>query len=767
MTEFGLPAVGGTMLDHALMYARLGWRIFRLTGYKTPFKGSHWSIEATSDEDVIREWWPEGGGWSANIGFATGLPKKPIGGEPNIIVIDCDGPTGFEAFKRLGESHGGMPRTLVCKTRRGWHFYFRVPDGIRIKKSTAKRKASGEDGIDVQGDGAYVVVPPSVNAEGGFVYYWVNWGTDIVEMPAWLVEWCRARGALKRLGPPPELGLPARVFGAPLPAAREAGQREGSEKSGLAQRALATMKRGELPDFLAALRKIPATESYDEWFRTGAAIYDFNPGDDGLVIFKRWSATAEGYREDVDAGVCERKWEEYNKGYDGQRVTVATVYAKAREADPPPADKPTDHGVVNGHAHLPDIFKTAAAGGRARADEIIHWPDTDKDGNPRATTTNAGLAIKGLDISCSKDVFHEKMILGGHAIDTWAGSLSDDAVLMVRKIIKASYGFDPGEKNTRDAAVQLCLENQFNPVVDYLDGLVWDGIERINTWTVDYLGATDTPLNREWGRLMLVAAVRRARHPGTKFDQIVVLEGKEGTGKSSAIKILAGEDNFSDQNILAASDKEQQEAFCGVWLHEIAELAGMRRTDVERIKQFASRTEDRARPAYGRIRVDMKRRGIFIATTNEETYLKSETGNRRFWPIETGHIELEWLATDRNQLWAEAAQQEKKGVSIELRGAMRALAAEEQEKRKEEDSWFNGVVEATENARLTSVNAILTGQPFLLHLREIKQFEQNRVARALQKLGYVRFRKRVGNSLKWMYRRGDAPEEEQVGTPTC
>src|SRR5262249_4498604 len=152
----------------------------------------------------------------------------------------------------------------------------------------------------------------------------------------------------------------------------------------------------------------------------------------------------------------------------------------------------------------------------------------------------------------------------------------------------------------------LCLEHPFNPVIDYLAALAWDGTERIGRWVIDYLGCPDEPIGRAFGRLMLIAAVRRARHPGTKFDQIIVLEGVEGTGKSTALRILAGDDNFSDQRILGVSEREQQEALQGVWIHEIADLAGMRRTEVEAIKAFASKTEDRARPAYGRFRVDTK-----------------------------------------------------------------------------------------------------------------------------------------------------------------
>ena len=481
---------------------------------------------------------------------------------------------------------------------------------------------------------------------------------------------------------------------------------------------------------------------------------------DGAEKGQEWSAGHEDYDEDATQDKMER-WRETVSGATTcarfHEFAPATCEAcplwgrikspigamKGVVVVPPPKE-------VNGHGDaLLDFF--AEAPGRPKAIRF----DVNKDGIPIATCANAYVAIKdGLQLDCRKDTFHERMLVGGLAIQAWGDNLSDDVVYMIRRITYEKFRFDPTDRHARDAAIQICLERQFNPVVDYLAALQWDGKPRIGRWTVDYLGAKDTPLNREFGRLMLIAACRRARAPGTKFDQIVVLEGKEGTGKSSAVKILASEENFSDQHILGASDKEQQEAFTGVWLHEIAELAGMKRTDVERIKQFASRTEDRARPAYGRLRVDMKRRGIFIATTNEDIYLKSETGNRRFWPIETGHIDLTKLKADRDQLWAEAAWQEGRGVSIELPVALRGEAAEQQELRRETNSWVSLVVAAIEtqtDKKDTSIIDILTSGPFRLSASEIRQVEQNRVARILKRLGFDRYQKRIGDERMWRY----------------
>ena len=318
------------------------------------------------------------------------------------------------------------------------------------------------------------------------------------------------------------------------------------------------------------------------------------------------------------------------------------------------------------------------------------WPDVtvDKHGrHPKKTYRNARLAITALGIICRYDEFHDRHLVGGEPIQQWAGELSDAAITILRQMIVEQFCFDPGKDNINDAATALCLENRFNPILDYLDGLKWDGVARLGTWLTTYLGAEDAALNHAIGNLTLVAAVRRARQPGCKFDQIPVLEGLEGSNKSTAIAVLAGEGNFSDQTILTRNDKAQQELLRGVWIYEIADLAGMKRSEVEKVKAFASRSHDRARPAYGRRRVDAPRRGILIGTTNDDQYLKSETGNRRFWPITTGTIDIESLRRNRDQLWAEAAAVEKRCGSLVLPRELWAEAAAVQDERRQHDPW--------------------------------------------------------------------------------
>jgi predicted P-loop ATPase len=381
--------------------------------------------------------------------------------------------------------------------------------------------------------------------------------------------------------------------------------------------------------------------------------------------------------------------EEFDRTVETKRAKMLTSSSSAAVIPLRRSNGEPDAEVLQLGAEADKTHKTAETYDSKLSSEP-NWPDVtvDKHGkHPKKTYRNAREAIKALGITCAYDEFHDRHLVGGEPIQQWAGELSDAATTVLRQMIVERFGFDPGKDNINDAATALCLENRFNPILDYLDGLQWDGVPRLEAWQTTYLGAEDTPLNRAIGRLTLVAAVRRVRKPGCKFDQIPVWEGSEGSNKSTAIAVLAGEGNFSDQTILTASDKEQQELLRGVWVFEIADLAGMKRGEVEKVKAFASRSHDRARPAYGRRRIDAPRRGILIGTTNDDQYLKSETGNRRFWPITTGTIDIEALRRDRDQLWAEAADVEEQGGSLVLPRELWAEAAVVQDERRQHDPW--------------------------------------------------------------------------------
>lgn len=331
-----------------------------------------------------------------------------------------------------------------------------------------------------------------------------------------------------------------------------------------------------------------------------------------------------------------------------------------------------------------------------RAARALNWRECRINGAPLPSMHNARLAIAALGIECSYDTFHNKLLFGyqgdsaRHEMQFIVGEVTDNGIIRLRQIMSDRFGFDLGDKSTRDAVVSLALEHCFDPVRDMLDKAEaeWDGVERLDEMAVTYFNCSDTLFNRAVIRKTMIAGVRRVRQPGCKFDTIVVLEFEEGMNKSSAWRIIAGDENFSDVSILGHNAREVQEQLAAIWIHENADLAGMRKAEVEMVKAFASRQSDDARPAYGHFLKRQPRHSIEVGTTNSDEYLQSQTGNRRFWPLAvTKMIDIEALKRDRLLLLGEAAKYESAGESITLDEDLWPKAAAEQEKRRTKHPW--------------------------------------------------------------------------------
>lgn len=355
---------------------------------------------------------------------------------------------------------------------------------------------------------------------------------------------------------------------------------------------------------------------------------------------------------------------------------------------------------------------------------------------------NAKRAIGQLGVTFRYDVFRLRISIEGY--DEPLGETMDDIELKVRDVINEKLGFDPEPKHTRDAIRILALQNSFDPVREYLDELKWDGVLRLDTWLSQYLGAEDDDLTRAIGRAVLIAGVRRVRSPGCKFDFVLVLEGAQGRGKSTALKILAGgEDFFSDEILIGESYKEQQELLRGKWIVEMPELAGLNSAEVRRVKQFISKTHDRARGAWQRSVEEIPRRCILIGTTNDAQYLRDATGNRRFWPVVTGKIDLAGLREVRDQLWAEAAATEPEAADpITIPEGLWAAAAERQAARVAADPWEDilesalpRIARSIEGELRITTQAIFE-QIFKLEMRSAGMRESRRLAACMGRLGW-------------------------------
>ena len=261
----------------------------------------------------------------------------------------------------------------------------------------------------------------------------------------------------------------------------------------------------------------------------------------------------------------------------------------------------------------------------------------------------------------------------------------DDAAL--RYYMERTYGMT-GKDRIFDAVNVVAQENKFHPVRDYLDGCEWDGVPRVDTLLVDYLGAEDNEYTRAVTRKTLVAAVARIYRPGCKFDYMLTLRGQQGIGKSAILAKLGGP-WFSD-TFTTMQGKEAYEQVLGVWLVEVGELAGMKKAEAESIKLYISKQTDRFRPAYGRRTQEFPRQCVFIGTTNEQQFLRDTTGNRRFWVVDTPndptHDLWEELTPETVRLiWAEAVEKYKAGEALYLTRELEKAAREIQESYEEEN----------------------------------------------------------------------------------
>src|SRR5262249_44718291 len=221
----------------------------------------------------------------------------------------------------------------------------------------------------------------------------------------------------------------------------------------------------------------------------------------------------------------------------------------------------------------------------------------------------------------------------------------------------------------------VAKERAFHPIKDYLNDLEWDGKKRVEQFATTYLGAEASPYHAAVSKCFLIAAVARIMQPGGKADYMPILEGAQDKGKSTAIETMFAPWFSDDLAELGTKDAAMQVRVA--WGIEIAELASMSRPEIERVKAFITRKVDRFRPAYGRHVIEAQRQSIFIGSTNADTYLKDETGGRRFWPIKCGKIDLKALERDKDQLWAEAVALYGKGVGWWLTDAEIIGAARE------------------------------------------------------------------------------------------
>lgn len=240
-----------------------------------------------------------------------------------------------------------------------------------------------------------------------------------------------------------------------------------------------------------------------------------------------------------------------------------------------------------------------------------------------------------------------------------------------------------GREKIADALTAVLTRHSYHPIRDYLSGLTWDGVPRLDRIIIDYMGAEDSELNRAMSRKHFVAAVARVFNPGCKYDYCLIMSGAEGIGKSTLLRVMGGK--WFNDSITTLEGKEGMEQLRRAWVVELGELSSIKRSDVEQVKAHLSKQVDIYRAAYARRVLEHPRQCVFCGTTNEALFLKGDTGNRRFWVIPVV-AELrkykDWseaIRRDRDQLWAEAVHYYKQGEPLYLSEELEAQAKQRQQ----------------------------------------------------------------------------------------
>lgn len=298
------------------------------------------------------------------------------------------------------------------------------------------------------------------------------------------------------------------------------------------------------------------------------------------------------------------------------------------------------------------------------------------------------------------------------------------------------------------AVMQMAFRDVRNCVKDWLEKLVWDKEPRIDHFFEDHFGAAGTPYSRAAAKNFWLSLVARAYRPGCKVDNMIVLEGGQGIGKSRALQLIGG-DWFAEQHERATDNKSFGEVLQGKWIVEISEMDAFSRAEVTSVKGVVSNASDRFRRAYGRYADDYPRRCIFVGTTNKDDWNRDETGARRFWPIRCGEIDGASIASLREQFCAEAATRFKAGESWwEM---PEDETREQQDERYDADLWLEPISVFLGLRQSVTVNEIIS-DCLQMKSAEVKGTEGHRIGRCLRALGWANKPERSGKLLRKVWR---------------
>lgn len=693
------------MLSTARDLSDLGFSLHWLHRKEKRPKGKDWQDRAFQNFAQLSS----GFASRDNLGVRLGEPSRMVDGS-YLHVIDADirvPELQDEALAALRDLLGDTDSLPMVRSGSGgasFHLYFVTDKPFRSKKlaqSDGKFRTdagtwSRDWEIELFGTGKQVVLPPSIHPCGK-PYVWERVFDEFTLQ--FDTDYQISSDLLARLAVPDDATYEYESV-SPL-----------EFKAGVMERLLDDVPVSDL--------------DYDDWLRLGQALHHQLGGtEEGFQLWLKHTERSEKHDgRPATVRTMRMKWRSFGK-YRGRPVTMATISQWAQEARLEAMvdefddleDLEDGEGETAGRSDqrsdgddFAGIFDDEPAdgspdtgdsvGGESESDPFTPEPglkwqsllDLNEKGGLKDTLPNISLIVendartKGM---IRQNTFADKLVqfrepgvkkrkretkptlqLTGEmwrVRDTMNGDPWEDGKdILVRWLIEApttqgGYGLKVSDRNLIGAIEKVARSNSFHPVREYLKSLKWDGKPRVEGLYIDYLKTPSNAYYRTVARLTLVAAVCRVFEPGHKFDFCPILEGLQGRRKSTFIKVL-GRDWAAELDGDFADDRAMIEKMQGAWLLEIPELSGFSKAEVNHIKAFMTRQEDRARLAYARRVSIFQRQCIFMGSTNDQKYLKDETGGRRFWPVECTlgpdeEIDTDRLARNVDQLWAEAYQ---------------------------------------------------------------------------------------------------------------
>lgn len=668
-----------TILKEAKRLYDLGFAIHWLhKKSKRPIE-SGWTTGPRADWKTLSKSYTKG----MNVGVRLGTPSK-IKGKGYLAVIDIDikstsAKHKTEAEKKVLELIGEgktfqFPKVQSGRGNGSMHFYFISPTPVKPLKAAqsldtvkvlmpsagtpSKREAGAltkeeiEKGIRLRpaweiglmGDGQQVVLPPSIHPDSGRAYQWSKPLT---------------KKFLKPIDPAIDFKLDIKAS-----AAEKVKRDKPSAPS-------------TLTDFVPEvvdLSWLPIHPNIKKMIITGEGVEDRSAS---LLPVSNALAKAGLTENEILSVLTDPAYYLGQVGYDHaktkdrlraarwvHRYTVKRVMSEVSAetifGEDIPESKP-----------LPK--KEVEANQETFNNEIYNWRDElDKTSNDniRGTLKNVvaildnevGPDIIRRDVFAVRDFFNLDMPWGGNK----DAAIVDDDLIQAKLWLSDNFGLEPTNKIIGEAFSIIAKRNAFDPIRERLEALPpWDGVERLDTWLIENFEAEGDPdylaqVFRKW----ICAMVIRTFEPGAKFDWMPILEGAQGVGKSSFGRLLVGDQYFLDW-LPDLANKDAALALQGTWCVEMGELASFRKNEIETVKAFITRTIDKVRPPYGERWLEVRRRCVFFGTTNFETYLRDDSGNRRFKPVKVGNLNFEKLKEDREQLFAEAVWLYKSGFETE------------------------------------------------------------------------------------------------------